>query len=298
MIDGRKDPDLARSNTQGILYLVSLPIGNLEDITLRALRTLREADFILAEDTRHTRRLLTHFEIDTPFFSSLYQGAERQRIPVILDQLFQGKSLALVSDAGTPLISDPGFPLVRAAIEQAVRVVPVPGPSAGLAALVASGLPVDRFVFVGLLPRKIGERRALFTKWIDTESTIIAYESPHRLISTFEALAETLPRRPVVLARELTKLHEEFLRGTAEDLLRLLQARDEIRGECVLVIGQAPRQAVQITDDHERRLIRELQGEGLTDRTIARVLASVSDLSRNEAYRTIQDLRRAPSDAP
>ena len=295
MTEGADRVSEASNEKRGILYLVSLPIGNLQDITLRALDTLRSVDFILAEDTRHTRRLLSHFQIETPFFSSLYQGAERQRIPMIVARLLEGRTLALVSDAGTPLISDPGFPLVRAVVEHGIPVVPIPGASAGLAALVASGLPTDRFLFVGLMPRKIGDRRSLIEQWNDEATTIVAYESPHRLVSTLEALAALLPDRPVVLARELTKVHEEFLRGTSDELLQLLASRDEVRGECVLVIGPSTSAHERRTAADDTRLLDALRDEGLTDRTIARVFALVTGRSKNEAYREIQEARRGAS---
>ena len=274
----------------GQLFVVSLPIGNLEDITLRALRVLREVDRIVAEDTRHTRRLLTHFEIRTPFFSSLYQGAERHRVGAIVAELERGTTLALVSDAGTPLISDPGFPLVRAAIEAGIQVIPVPGPSAGLAALVASGLPPDQHAFVGSLPRKPGERRRMLTAWKNRSITLVAYESPHRLLSTLELIAEILPTHTVALGRELTKAHEEYLRGSATELHSEMQARGEVRGECVLIIGPGDASASMPAQENLDEIVDVLRSEGVADRTIVRVLAKVYGLSRSEAYRHVHGL--------
>jgi 16S rRNA (cytidine1402-2'-O)-methyltransferase len=227
----------------GSLYLVSLPIGNMEDITLRAIKTLRMVDLIVAEDTRNTRRVLARYRIRTPFTKSYYQGVEKARVDPLLSLLAEGKDLALVSDAGTPLISDPGYPLVRAAIEGGFIVIPVPGPTAAITALVASGLPADHFAFDGAIPRKAGERRAYFEKIRSERRTIIVYESPHRLPSTLETIAEVLPDRMLVLARELTKVHEEFLHGRAGEILEILKARGEVKGECVLLIERVENRA-------------------------------------------------------
>ncbi|MBE0635676.1 16S rRNA (cytidine(1402)-2'-O)-methyltransferase, partial [Candidatus Bipolaricaulota bacterium] len=220
----------------GILYLVATPIGNLGDITHRAIEILSSVDFILAEDTRTSLRVLKHYGIATPFFSSVYQGAERQRIPSILALLEDGKNLALVSDAGTPLVSDPGFPLVRAAIDAGYRIVPIPGPCAAVTGLIASGLPLDRFRFEGSLPRGLGERQSLFASLESCEQTCVFYESSHRILDTLQALAESLPDRRVVIARELTKLHEEFLRGNPAQLHSQLSEADRVRGEFVLIL--------------------------------------------------------------
>ena len=221
---------------KGTLYLVATPIGNLKDITLRALEILKSVDLIVAEDTRRSRVLLEHYGVETPFGPSLYEGVEAERVERVLGWLREGKAIALISDAGTPLIQDPGFLLVRRAVEEGVRVVPVPGPTALIAALVASGFPTDRFVFEGVPPKKPGKRRAFFESLKDEERTVVLYESPHRIVKTLETLAEVLPGREICLARELTKLHEEFLRGTAEEVLRRLQDRPRVKGEFVLVI--------------------------------------------------------------
>ncbi|NOX44485.1 MAG: 16S rRNA (cytidine(1402)-2'-O)-methyltransferase [Caldiserica bacterium] len=221
----------------GTLYLCATPIGNLEDVTLRVLRVLREVDLIVAEDTRHTEALLRRYGIPPKFGPSLYEGAERERVPLILAELEAGKDVALVADAGTPLISDPGYPLVRACVEAGIRVVPVPGPAAFLAALVASGLPTDSFVFLGMLPRKRGHRREVLEGLIGEDRTCVMYESPHRLRETLGMMAELYPHRPLVLARELTKAHEEFLRGTVTEVLAEVERREAIKGEVVLVLG-------------------------------------------------------------
>lgn len=268
----------------GTLFLVALPIGNLADITLRAIETLKSVHFVLAEDTRTTRRVLERHGITTPFYSSIYQGAERQRIGDVLRQLADGKSLALVSDAGTPLINDPGFPLVRAAIEAGHAVIPVPGPCAAITAIIASGIPPDRFCFAGSLPRKEGDRRDFVSRLRAEQRTTIVYESPHRLEATLVMFDEVLPQRRLALARELTKVHEEFLRGSASDILAVLRDRGGVRGECVLIIeGSA-----EAVPGHDREAVTELiallRKEGVSNRSILRVLALSQGIPRNEAY--------------
>ncbi len=270
----------------GILYLVATPIGNLGDITHRAVEVLKSVDFILAEDTRTSLRVLEHYDIRTPFFSSVYQGAERQRIPSILSLLRDGKHMALVSDAGTPLISDPGFPLVRAAVDAGYTVVPVPGPCAAIAGLSASGLPLDRFSFEGALPRGRGARQSLFTSLESREETCVFYESPHRILDSLHLLAEILPTRRLVLARELTKVHEEFLRGTASELNNRLAEEDRMRGEFVLIVGGAE---TSVTADQEtvNRVLEELRAENLPNKSIVRILVNGLGMPRNEAYRYV-----------
>jgi len=267
----------------GALFVVSLPIGNLHDITLRAIETLRGVDGILAEDTRTARIVLARHGIETPFYSSLYEGVEHQRTDSIVNRLRLGRRLALVSDAGTPMISDPGYPLVRACVDAGIPVVPVPGPSALLAALVASGLPPDRFCFEGMAPRSGGARRAFLERLAGEERTIVFYESPHRISATLSMIDEILPGRAVVVARELTKRHEEFLRGPAGTIAGELAGRDRIRGEAVILIAGAP--APRADEAVAERLADVLRREGLTRRSIARALAEGLGVSRNDAYR-------------
>lgn len=267
----------------GTLYLVALPIGNLEDITIRAIRTLRAVDGILAEDTRVTQRILDRYRVETPFFSSLFEGGERQRVDWLLGALRSGKSLALVSDAGTPLISDPGYPLVRAAISEGVPVIPIPGPSAAICGLIASGMPPDRFCFEGAVSRKPGERRALFERLRGEPRTTVLFESPHRLIQTLRELAEALPDRSITVGRELTKRHEEFLRGTPVEILDILGTRERVKGECVLVLAGND---VEAGPDPARlrEVLAVLQEAGLAAKTIVRVLIAAFGVARNEAY--------------
>ncbi|MBI3540324.1 MAG: 16S rRNA (cytidine(1402)-2'-O)-methyltransferase [Candidatus Eisenbacteria bacterium] len=219
----------------GTLYLVATPIGNLEDITQRALRVLREAHVVAAEDTRHTRRMLERFAITTPVVS-LFEHNERARIPALLRRLDAGESVAVVTDAGSPGISDPGCPLVRAAIAAGVAVESIPGPSAVIAALQISGLPTDAFLFVGFLPPKGAARLRRLNELAERRETIVAFESPHRIDACLADLENAWGDRPIALARELTKVHEEVLRGTAAEV-RAALAADRRRGEIVLVLG-------------------------------------------------------------
>ena len=219
----------------GVLYIVSTPIGNLEDITLRALRILKEVSLIAAEDTRVTRKLLTHYNISTPTVS-YYEHNRFTRIPKIIDHLNTGKDVAVVTDAGTPGISDPAYKLIRAAIEIGSRIEAIPGPSASITALTASGLPTDRFIFEGFLPRKKG-RKAKLTRLSAIEATVIFYESPKRIVRTLKDILEFMGDRPAVIGRELTKLHEEMIRGNVSKLLSHFTQKTP-RGEFVIMIGK------------------------------------------------------------
>jgi 16S rRNA (cytidine1402-2'-O)-methyltransferase len=222
----------------GVLYLVATPIGNLEDITYRAVRILGEADLIACEDTRQTRKLLDHYGIQKPTVS-YHDHNEAERSEELAARMCGGASIALVTDAGMPLVSDPGYRLVRAAIESGVPVVPIPGASAALTALAASGLPTDAFHFAGFLPHKPGQRVKALEAIADEPATVIFYEAPHRILEALEAVEQVLGARPIVVARELTKLHEEFLRGAAADIRAELAARDSVKGEFTLLIGKA-----------------------------------------------------------
>ena len=221
--------------TKGTLYIVSTPIGNREDITLRALRILKEVDLIAAEDTRHTGLLLRHFGIQTPL-TSYFEGNESRKKEFILSKLTQGERVALVSDAGTPGISDPGFRLIRTAIEHEIPIVPVPGASAVIAALSVSGLPTDAFVFRGFLPHKTKRRRDLLEELADVRETLIFYESPHRISETLRDIYEVLGDRKIVLTRELTKIYEEVLRGKVSEIQLQIGER-KLKGEITLVIS-------------------------------------------------------------
>lgn len=265
------------------LYLVSTPIGNLEDITLRALRILRdEVTLIACEDTRQSQKLLEHYEIRKPLLS-YHEHNEASRTAEILQALEQGKSVALISDAGTPLVSDPGYRVVTAAIGKGFSVIPLPGPSAALAALAASGLPTDEFRFIGFLPAKAGARQKLLESLSAETVTVIAYESPHRILETLRSISELFGDRPIVLARELTKFHEEFLRGSAASILETLEQRGSVKGEITLVIGRGD-QRPTIEDPLEE--IRKLQDESGLDRMEAiKAVAKRMGLPKREIYR-------------
>ncbi len=222
----------------GRLYVVATPIGNLEDITYRAVRVLGQADVIACEDTRQTRKLLDHYGIRAAAIS-YHEHNETERAAELVARLLAGAVVALVCDSGTPLVSDPGYRLVRAAIESGIPVEPLPGPSAVLTALAASGLPTDAFHFAGFLPSKPGQRSKTLAALAAEQATLIFYEAPHRILETLEAIDQTLGPRPVVLARELTKVHEEFLRGTAAEIRAQLAARDSLKGEMTVLIGKA-----------------------------------------------------------
>lgn len=219
----------------GTLFLISTPIGNLEDLTPRAIKTLEAVDLIAVEDTRRTRKLLAHFKIKGKKMIPYHDHNAARQIPKLIAQLKKGESIALASDAGTPLINDPGFKLVKEAIQNGVKVVPIPGASAILTALIASGLPPYPFTFLGYLPRK-REKRRQFLQNLKEETTFIAFESPHRLIESLKDIASALGKDvQIVVGREMTKIHEEFLRGTVHEVLGQLQSEEKIKGEVTLV---------------------------------------------------------------
>lgn len=240
------------STSKGTLYVVATPLGNLEDMTLRAIRILKEAELIAAEDTRTTRKLLHHYGIQTPQ-TSYFEHNELQKAEAILSRLQEGQKVALVSEAGTPGISDPGFRLIRLAIRHDIPVVPIPGSSAAMAALSVSGLPTDSFLFLGFLPSKPAKRRKAIERWKDWDRTLILYESPHRLVAALSDLLEILGNREIALARELTKKFEEVLRGTISQVLQKV-GEERIRGEITLVVAgkgrKKNRQRPAVSDPH------------------------------------------------
>jgi 16S rRNA (cytidine1402-2'-O)-methyltransferase len=272
----------------GTLFLVATPIGNLEDVTARAVRILREVDLVAAEDTRRTGRLLQHLGISKPL-RSYYDAVERERAPALVRDLLAGKDIALVSDAGTPGIADPGYRLVTAAIAAGVTVVPIPGPSAIAAFLPVSGLPTDRFVFEGFLPARHGERRRRLAALVAERRTLVFYESGRRLAAALADLAELFGTRPAAIGRELTKLHEEIVR---DDLLALA-ARYEgqvVPGEVVLAVGGAPQAAALVTEDLEDE-IRRRRAAGETVRDLAEAIARDRGVNRRVVYRLALTLR-------
>jgi len=277
----------------GTLYLVGTPIGNLEDITLRALRVLKEVDLIACEDTRHTIQLLDHYGIEK-MTVSYHEHNELTRAAELIVHLEQGDNIAMVSDAGMPGVSDPGYRLIALAVRHHIKVVPVPGASAFLSALVASGLPTDSFRFSGFLPAKQGARRTLLEAIRQSPRTQIFYEAPHRIVETLEDVVELLgPDRHIVVAREVTKLHEEFLRGRAEDLLATLKHRGDVKGEITLLIGKANgMENAQPTPKNVGQRVRELMsGDSPDEKAALKQAAKEFGVSKSEVYRELQRVK-------
>ena len=284
----------------GSLYIIATPIGNLEDITLRALRVLGEVDLIACEDTRHTRKLLAHYQISRPTIS-YHQHNERERTPQLIDRLKSGLSLALVSDAGTPLVSDPGHRLVQEAIAQGIQVVPLPGASALVAALAAAGLATDEFYFAGFLPSKPSSRRARLAALAGVKATLVFYEAPHRIKETLADARQALGNRQCVVARELTKLHEQFIRG-ALDEVHARMSQTEVRGEIVLLVGPQVADAAESVNQAGSRSIAEavaalIDDEGLDQKAALKRVARARRLSKSEAYRRLIAERAAEETA-
>jgi 16S rRNA (cytidine1402-2'-O)-methyltransferase len=280
--------NMAEMNKPGVLYVVATPIGNLEDITHRALRILKESDLIACEDTRQTRKLLDHYDIRKPTIS-YHEHNEAARAEELVGKLEEGLNVAQVSDAGMPGISDPGYRLIKLAIERGITVVPVPGASALTAALVGSGLPTDAFEFHGFLPAKSGQRRTALELLRSAAHTIVVYEAPHRIREALQDIAEVLgPDRPVVIARELTKIHEEFIRGTAAEVLSQLKGR-ELKGEITLLIGPGKSQPASApAKDLAERLQEIMQEQRIDEKSALKVLAKEQGLSKSEVYRELQ----------
>ena len=262
-----------------VLYIVGTPIGNLEDITLRALRVLKEVSLIAAEDTRKAGVLLRHYQITTPV-TSYFEANERAKLDRILDALGRG-DVALISEAGMPGISDPGYPLIRAAIERDIAIVPIPGPSAHTAALVASGLPTDQFLFVGFLPRKHAE--SVLSDLAPITATLVFYEAPHRLQPTLQAMVERLGNRAIALCRELTKLHEEVWRGDLEGALAWV-ALHPPRGEYTLVVAGASGDGAVWDEVRVRTALLEQMTRGLSRSQAAREVAALAGWARRRVY--------------
>jgi 16S rRNA (cytidine1402-2'-O)-methyltransferase len=280
------------ADNAGTLYLVSTPIGNLEDVTRRALRVLSEADLVACEDTRHTRKLLDHYGIKTKTIS-YHEHNERERSIELAARLTAGESIALVSDAGTPAVSDPGYRLVRAAIERGASVVPVPGATAFVAALTASGLPTDEFFFGGFLPARSTARRARLSQVRALPATLVFYEAPHRIADALRDAREILGEREAAVARELTKLHEEIARGRLSELIEKFSGDHAARGEMVLVIDRTviadadADQASAQTESIAALVAAYERDEGLDQRAALKRAARQLGLSRDEAYRRL-----------
>ncbi|HIK36542.1 MAG: 16S rRNA (cytidine(1402)-2'-O)-methyltransferase [Geminocystis sp.] len=275
---------MSKNAVTGILYLVATPIGNLEDITLRAIRILKEVDLIAAEDTRQTAKLLRHYQISTPTVS-YHEHNSKSRTPELLEKLKGGSNIALVTDAGTPTISDPGYDLVRECVASKIQIVPIPGAMAGITALIASGLPCDRFCFEGFLPLKRKERELRLVQLQGETRTIIFYEAPHRLVTTLMDLQKHFGiDRPLVVARELTKIHEEFWHGTIAEAIQLYQDKSP-RGEYVLVVaGKTQEEKRSMTAAEIMAEMEKLREEGLSRKEAAQKIAQKANMSPREVY--------------
>jgi 16S rRNA (cytidine1402-2'-O)-methyltransferase len=272
----------------GTLYIVATPIGNLEDMTYRAVRILNEVDLVAAEDTRHSLKLLNHFNISKSL-TSYFDHNQQFKGERILNALRQGKSVALISDAGTPCISDPGYNLVRDAVAEGIPVIPIPGACAAIAALSGSGLPSDSFTFAGFPPSRQGKRRGFLSGLAGLPGTLVLYEAPHRLEETLQDIRETLGERQVVVARELSKIYEEFLRGPVSEVIAAA-ADGKARGEIVILIApgevlEEPAESLEIV------LRRCLEEEGLTVKDSAKKAAAITGISRSEIYTEALRLR-------
>lgn len=274
----------------GKLYICPTPIGNLDDMTIRTIKVLESVDLIAAEDTRHSLRLLNHFEIKKPL-TSYHEHNKLEKGPQLIDKIIKGESIALISDAGMPGISDPGEELIALAIESGVEVVGLPGPTASMLALVLSGLSTEKFVFEGFLPSKKGERRQVLESLKAETRTIIVYESPHRIKKVLEDIDEIYGDRRMSLSRELTKKYEEINRGTACDILNMYGDR-EIRGEIVLVIeGNSEVQEVeQLSDDSIRDEIKKYMEEGLSKKDAVKVVSKERNIPKNKVYQESLDI--------
>jgi 16S rRNA (cytidine1402-2'-O)-methyltransferase len=268
----------------GTLYVVATPIGNLDDITLRALRILREVDRIACEDTRQTRKLLDRHGIIKPLVS-YHEHNEAARAEELLDQVAAGETIALVSDAGTPLIADPGYRIVAQARARGITVVPIPGPSAALSALSASGLATDEFFFGGFLPAKKSQRRKMLERCKSYPATLVFYEAPHRILEALEDIGEVLGPRPVTIARELTKIHEEFLTGDAAELHAELAKRPSVKGEITLMIGKGDAPAPDATPIEEA--FDQLLEAGVPRMEAIKTVARERGLSKREVYQKL-----------
>ncbi len=264
------------------LFIVATPIGNLEDITLRAVRILGEVSLIACEDTRHTRKLLDHLGITTPA-TSYHEHNEAAKAEELIDKLRGGADIALVSDAGTPLISDPGYRIVSAAVAAGIPVVPIPGPSAILGALAAAGLPTDSFRFGGFLPPKSTQRRKVLEELRAESATLVFYEAPHRILDALEDIEAVLGLRPVVVARELTKLHEEFVRGTAAQVRTELGGRAAVKGEMTVLIGKA-KEGSAPSELSLEEAVNELEARGVSRMDAIKQVAKARGMGKRDVY--------------
>lgn len=277
----------------GTLYVVATPIGNLSDITLRALETLRRADLIAAEDTRVTRNLLAHYDIHTPT-TAYHQHSLERKAEMLLSMLKAGKNIALVSDAGTPGISDPGHEIIALAIAEGIPVIAIPGPNAIITALVVSGLPTKRFAFDGFPPRRSGERKAYFTSLAHEQRTMVFYESPHRLLSTLKDMQAVWDNRQIAVIREATKIFEEVHRGTISSAIERFTEVTP-RGEFTVVVSGSTTEPERASNEQVEATLQKLLDEGLTERDAVRAASSMCDIPRKEVYQIMLRLKEEHS---
>ena len=276
-----------RDQKEGVLYIVATPIGNMEDITLRALRVLDEVDIIACEDTRQTRKLLTFNRIKNTLLVAIHEHNEKAKARALTQKLCNGQSIALVSDAGTPTVSDPGYALVVAAVAAGIKVIPIPGASALLTALSVSGLPTDEFVFVGFPAAKKGARAKQLQELARERRTLVFYQSPRRLMAFIDELREFLGDRPAVLGREMTKLHEEFIRGRLSHLAERLEAKAVVKGECTLLVNGLKQAPSISTKALKAQIVQLLQSETQSPSHLAKRLAREHALPKNQIYQLI-----------
>nr|WP_319491410.1 16S rRNA (cytidine(1402)-2'-O)-methyltransferase [uncultured Desulfobacter sp.] len=275
----------------GTLYIVATPLGNLEDITFRAVRILKEVDLIAAEDTRHSKKLLVHYGITTPTIAC-HEHNEIAKAQDLIQRLENGTNIALISDAGTPLISDPGYRLVSLAQEKEIRIVPVPGCSAAIAGLSASGLPTDTFMFLGFAPRKQGRLNSFLNDAAHHKATLIFYESPRRVVQLISSAITALGDRQACFARELTKQYEEFIRGPLSSILRALENRESIKGECVLFIAGADEQGVELSTEQMEAMIMDGLTQNMRTGDLAKKIAGLANCPKSEAYDMILAIKK------
>ncbi|NOY70203.1 MAG: 16S rRNA (cytidine(1402)-2'-O)-methyltransferase [Deltaproteobacteria bacterium] len=284
------NPPCKQAFAPGTLYVVSTPIGNLSDMTFRGVEILKAVSLIAAEDTRNTARLLSAFDIHTPM-TSCHEHNEERCAQTIAVRLLAGDSVALVSDAGTPSVSDPGFRVMTAALKQGVKVVPVPGASAAVAALCASGLPSDQFCFLGFSPKKKSKRKEMLNNAAERIETLIFYESARRIVAFLGEIFEIMGDRRVVVAREMTKLHEEFIRGRISDVIRELAGRDSIKGEITLLVSGAEKKSGEITPEILAGIKDELKGGKFGASDIAKRFSKIYDVPKNRIYSLVMDMK-------
>jgi len=286
---------LNKSKVKGILYICGTPIGNLEDITFRAIRILKEVKLIAAEDTRHTRKLLNHYQIKTKV-TSYYEYNKFKKAPYLVEMLKNGQDIALVSDAGMPGISDPGYVLINFALNNDIKVIPVPGVSALITALVVSGLSTDKFIFEGFLPRKIKERKRVFKELEDEDRTIIFYETPHRLKRALKDMLDILGDRKIALARELTKKYEEIMRGNLKRVLKEINEK-EVKGEITLIVEGKTRGKGNDTEDILKdagiteEYLKKLKKQGYSNKDIIKITQEELNIPKNLIYKRLLEIK-------